>query len=50
MKKYLAEEFLRSLVLYEKDILQRTEFHLNKGLRKLKFAIDLDFKRGWQVS
>ena len=50
MKKNLAEELLRSIILYEKDILQRTEFHFNKGLGKLKEAIDLDYIRHFKVS
>ena len=51
MKKfYLSKELIRRLVLYEKDILQRANFHLNKGLKKLKMAVDFDYKNGWQVS
>ena len=49
MKKSLEEKLLRSILLYEKDILQRTEFHLNKGLRILKLSIDFEFIKGFKV-
>ena len=50
MKKILAEELLRSILLYEKNILQRAKFHMDKGLRKLKNSVDFNFNKAWMVS
>ena len=50
MKKNLSEELLRHILLYEKNILQRAKFHMDKGLRKLKQTVYLNFSRGWKVS